>query len=133
VFAIGIVWWATVVKADGAYATELLPGMLLTGIGVGLTLPTLVGAAATSLPPQRFATGSAIVTMARQIGAVLGVAALVSILGTPTGATAVTSFRHAWVAVAGAAVLAALAALTLRRPQAPASVPVQAESVTMAR
>jgi EmrB/QacA subfamily drug resistance transporter len=130
VFAVGVIWWAVFAKLQGNYASGLLPGMILTGIGVGLTVPTLVGAAVTSLPPQRFATGSAIATMARQIGAVLGVAALVSILGTPTGGTALTSFRHAWAAVAAAAALAGLAALTLRRPQPTTSVPSQAESVT---
>ena len=54
----------------------------MTGIGVGLTLPSLASAAASSLPPARFATGSAVLTMSRQIGTVLGVAILVAILGT---------------------------------------------------
>jgi EmrB/QacA subfamily drug resistance transporter len=121
VFAAGIAWWAVFIELDGNYASGLLPGMVLTGIGVGLTLPTLIGAAATSLPPQRFATGSAVVTMARQVGAVLGVAVLVSILGSSTQGreTALTSFRHGWEAIAGVTILAAVAALTLRRPAPP--------------
>ena len=35
--------------------------LLLTGTGVGLTLPTLVSAAVSVVPPNRFATGSGIV------------------------------------------------------------------------
>jgi len=66
----------------------MLPGALLVGIGVGLTLPTLVAVASTSLPPERFATGSGVVTMARQVGFTLGVSVLVAVLGTPVGAVA---------------------------------------------
>jgi hypothetical protein len=43
-------------------------------------LPTLLTTASRSLPPQRFATGGAVVTMARQVGTVLGVAILIVIL-----------------------------------------------------
>lgn len=46
----------------------------MTGTGVGLTLPTLVSAAVSAVPPHRFATGSGVVTMARQVGIVVGVA-----------------------------------------------------------
>ena len=69
---------------SGAY----LPGSLLGGVGVGLMLPSLGGAATAPLPPQRFATGSALYAMTRQIGVALGVACLVAILGTATGAAA---------------------------------------------
>ncbi len=61
------------------------PGSLLSGFGVGLMLPSLGGAATAPLPPQRFATGSALYAMTRQIGVALGVACLVAILGTATG------------------------------------------------
>jgi len=64
---------------------------------VGLMLPSLGGAATAPLPPQRFATGSALYAMTRQIGIALGVACLVAVLGSATGATAVTAFHHAWI------------------------------------
>ena len=41
----------------------MLPGLILTGAGVGLTLPTLMATAAASLPPHAFATGSAVITV----------------------------------------------------------------------
>ena len=56
--------------------------MIPTGIGVGLTLPTMMATASSSLPPASFATGSAVVNMIRQIGLALGVAVLVAVLGT---------------------------------------------------
>ena len=46
-----------------------------------------------TLPPARFATGSAELTMSRQIGAALGVALLVAVLGTPSPADAVDAFQ----------------------------------------
>ena len=54
------------------------------GVGVALTFPVLSAAAVAGLPPERFGVGGAVNQTARQMGAVLGVALLVSILGTPT-------------------------------------------------
>lgn len=117
-FAAGIAWWAAAVGTAPAYASELLPGMLLTGVGVGLTLPTLIGAAAAALPPARFATGSAVTTMGRQIGAVVGVAVVVSVLGTPHSAgQALDAFRHGWIAVLVATALALVTAVVLATVQ----------------
>ncbi|MEU6060677.1 MFS transporter [Streptomyces sp. NPDC047097] len=120
-FAGGILWWAAALDTDPSYAASLLPGMVLTGLGVGLTLPVLTGASAAALPPARFATGSAITSMGRQIGAVLGVAILVGILGTPAPGEVVTAFRHGWYAVAAASLLAACATVPLLRTPRPAT------------
>ncbi|MFE9837946.1 DHA2 family efflux MFS transporter permease subunit [Streptomyces sp. NPDC005551] len=112
-FAAGLVWWALALGTDPQYATAFLPGMLINGIGVGFALPTLVGAAAAALPPQRFATGSAVTTMARQTGSVLGVAVIVTLLGEPrTTHAALIGFRHGWTAAAVAAGIAAVVALS---------------------
>jgi hypothetical protein len=86
----------------------------MTGIGVGLTLPTLVTAAVSAVPPHRFATGSGVVTMARQVGIVLGVAILVTILGTPvTSAQDLTAFGDGFTLTAFLAATAAAASLLL--------------------
>jgi EmrB/QacA subfamily drug resistance transporter len=127
-FALGCAWWAWQVGAEPRYAAEMLPGLLVTGAGVGLTIPTLSSAAAASLPPQRFATGIAVLTMSRQIGSALGVAILIAILGTPAAGNALNSFDHAWTFMAimsGAAFLAFLAlgrvrVAGLEAPPAPA-------------
>ncbi|MGH2857532.1 MAG: MFS transporter, partial [Solirubrobacteraceae bacterium] len=65
IFAAGAAWWALAIGLVPDYAGEMLGGMLLTGIGVGLTLPTLMATGASSLPPPSFATGSAVVNMLR--------------------------------------------------------------------
>ena len=49
-------------------------------MGVGLTIPSLIGAGTASIPPARFGTGSGVLNMSRQIGTVLGVAGLIAIL-----------------------------------------------------
>jgi MFS family permease len=95
---------------------SILGGMVLTGIGVGLTLPTLMATAASSLPPPSFATGSAVVNMVRQVGMAIGVAVLVAVLGAPSGPVArLDAFRRGWWVIAAIALLGALAAPLLRR------------------
>jgi EmrB/QacA subfamily drug resistance transporter len=112
-YAAGCVFWRLNLAVTPDYAARMLPGMLLTGTGVGLTLPSLVSAAVSAVPPQRFATGSGIVTMARQVGIVLGVAILVTVLGQPAGADPLPPFQHATVVLAVAAAAAGLVALLL--------------------
>lgn len=104
------------VGAEPAYSTEVLPAWVVTGAGVGLAMPTILSAGTIDLPRHRSATGSAIVSMSRQIGAVLGVGILVAILGSPHGFDALrTAFRHLWLAIIGMSLLAALAASRLAK------------------
>ena len=114
-------WWETAIRVTPDYLGDAVGGMLLTGIGVGLAFPTLFATASAALPPARFATGSAVVNMARQIGFAVGVAVFVAVVGTPgTPAGRLTGFQHGWLVIAGTALAAGLAALALelRRPAA---------------
>ena len=111
-FGTGTALVALRVGAHPSYAAEVLTGWLIGGVGVGFAFPTIVSAATADLPPARTATGSAIVTMARQVGLVLGVSVLVAVLGTPHGYPAThDAFRASWWVIAGVAVLAAVTAL----------------------
>ena len=67
--------------AQVAYVSHFLPATILTGIGVGLSFAAWSSAAVAQLPPERFATGSAVSTCLRQIGAVLGIAVLIADAG----------------------------------------------------
>ncbi len=115
-FALGCAWWLWRMGPSPDYLGEMLPGLLITGVGVGLTLPAHGSAAAGSLPPQRFATGSAIFTMSRQLGFVIGVAILVSILGSPGGIDPTAGFEGGWLFMVIAAARAAVAAAALDPP-----------------
>ena len=106
VCAVGAGWWMTHIGSVPDWAAAYLPGSLLGGLGVGLMLPSLGGAATAPLPPQRFATGSALYAMTRQIGVALGVACLVAILGASGGAGALAAFQHAWLFVICCSLLA---------------------------
>lgn len=86
--------WLTQLQVHAAYATHLLPAQLLGGAGVGLTIPSLIGAGTASIPPARFGTGSGVLNMARQIGTVLGVAGLIAILAGLHVADPLVAFRH---------------------------------------
>ena len=120
-FAIGALWFALFAGLKPHYLADILPGNVLVGIGVGLrTLPTIVASATSELSPQNFATGSAVVNMLRQVGLAIGVAILIAVLGTHSGAHALLdAFEHAWLVIgafAAAAALASLAILGVRRP-----------------
>ncbi len=110
IFAAGAAWWALAIGLAPDYVGDMLGGMILTGIGVGLTLPTMMATGASSLPPHSFATGSAVINMVRQIGLAIGVAILIAILGSPRSPTAVLHVyeKSSWViaalSLAGAAV-----------------------------
>src|SRR5204862_4447502 len=75
------------------YATAFMPGIIVGGIGVGFVLPSTQGAAMSTLPPALFSTGTAKISMARQIGAALGIALLVAVIGTPEPGHVIDAFK----------------------------------------
>src|SRR5207253_1219351 len=117
-FALGCALFALNLGGQPDYLGAFLPATVLTGAGVGLTYSSLSSAAVAELPPARFATGSAVVACARQIGAVLGVSVLVAVVGTPSPAGAVDAFRDAYGLMVAGGIAAALTALALGRVRA---------------
>jgi EmrB/QacA subfamily drug resistance transporter len=105
VFAAGVM----VLRSAGAEPDWLglwLPGAILTGIGIGLAFPTLGSAAVRDIPDDRFATASAVNAAFRQIGAVLGTALLIAIVGDPTSlaeSLSVSDSAYLFAALAGLA------------------------------
>lgn len=82
IYAASALWFLVVPGTEPAYLTHWLPGMLLSGIGVGMVLPSLSGAAVSHLPSDQYAVGGAINQAIRQIGSVIGVALTVLFLGS---------------------------------------------------
>jgi EmrB/QacA subfamily drug resistance transporter len=112
-FAAGSVWWIARVGLTPHYLTQFLPGMVIGGTGVGVILPSFTIAASATLPPARLATGMGAQTMFRQIGATIGVAAFVAILGTPHGSGVLDAFNNTRVFMIAAAAIAASALLAI--------------------
>jgi MFS family permease len=119
-------WFVSVMGTEPDYAGTFLAPFMVGGIGVGLSIPSITGVATAALPPTRFATGTALVGMSRQIGAALGVAVLVAIVGTPAPADAVAALGHGWLFMAGAMAAASLAMLATGPARAGASAPAPA-------
>jgi MFS family permease len=82
VFATGCAIFALSLGSEADYLGHYLPATLLTGIGVGMSFASFSSAAVAELPPTRFATGSAIASCLRQIGAVMGISVLIALLGS---------------------------------------------------
>ena len=131
IFAAANVWRVFGTDLDRELWTLWFPSLLLTGAGVGLTLPTLSSAAVHGLAPSRFAVGSAVNQTVRQLGAVLGVALVIALLGSTKPAELLDAFHRVFWLLAIGGVGTALFSLTIdtRPGRQPAAAEVRAETV----
>jgi EmrB/QacA subfamily drug resistance transporter len=83
-YAASGLWFLWVPGTEPKYVTHWLPGLMMSGIAVGLVLPSLAAAAVSRLPVAHYAVGSAVNQATRQIGSALGVAIAVAMLGHAT-------------------------------------------------
>jgi EmrB/QacA subfamily drug resistance transporter len=127
-FAAGAGLLALNMDSTPDYVAEYLPAQILTGAGVGLSFASWSSAAVAQLPPERFATGSAVLACLRQIGAVVGIAVLVAVLEAAPVGDPLSGFTDAWTLMALAGLTTAALALALGRVRAsaPAGAPVEA-------
>jgi EmrB/QacA subfamily drug resistance transporter len=103
----GLVYF-TQVSVGGSYVTDLLPGFLLIGVGLGFSFVPISIAALAGVQPAEAGLASGLINTSQQIGGALGIAALSSIATSTTGdqistgtvpAIALTSgFQDAFVA-----------------------------------
>ncbi|MBV9046907.1 MAG: DHA2 family efflux MFS transporter permease subunit [Solirubrobacterales bacterium] len=91
-----VLWFVERIGATPEFFRAWLPGILMLGVGAGTLFPNLSGAAVASAPGQSFATATGLNSVSRQVGAALGVAIVVAIIGTPSPLTAVAAFHDAW-------------------------------------
>ncbi|HEY3807667.1 MAG TPA: MFS transporter [Kofleriaceae bacterium] len=79
---------------------RLLPGLLLGGLGMGLTMTPVTAAAMSSVPIDKAGVGSAVLNSMRQVGGSLGIAVMGAIVASTTasslraGDTARIAFLH---------------------------------------
>ena len=102
----GLLMLSGVAPSD-SYASGVLPGMLVTSLGCGLSLPILTAAAVNGTTEDNAGLGSALFSSGQQIGGAVGVAALVSVAGRH-------GFSYALTAAALLIVAAGFLAILLR-------------------
>jgi predicted MFS family arabinose efflux permease len=112
-FAAAAAWPLASAGYSPAYAAVILPGMLLWGVANALIQPSLFAAAAAA-PRAELASGSAVLSMARQLGSALGVAIFVAVLGARP-ASGLAGFDRAWIVVLITAAMTAFAGLATGR------------------
>jgi NTE family protein len=94
-------WYLERVGSTPDFLGAWLPGQVLQGIGAGATLPVLGSAAVAGLAAgSSYVTASAVVSGARQLGAVIGIALLVAVIGPPARGALEESLRRGWVLAA---------------------------------
>jgi EmrB/QacA subfamily drug resistance transporter len=121
---------------EGATYWDILPAMILGGIGLSATMAPVTATAMGSVPRDKAGVGSAVLNSMRQVGGSIGLALLGAIVaqsvpshGRPAPSDFVTGYHHALeVATVIALAGAVIAAVTLRKVShaQPASVPAGA-------
>jgi EmrB/QacA subfamily drug resistance transporter len=106
---------------------SLLPGLLTGGFGMGLAMTPTTAAAMGSVAVDKAGIGSAVLNSMRQLGGSLGIAVMGAIVahwsqksaaaGNPPAAAFVDGFRVALEVAAGIALVGAVVAVTVVRPQ----------------
>jgi EmrB/QacA subfamily drug resistance transporter len=116
---------------SATYVVDVLPAVVLLGVGAGLALPAVIGLAMSGATPSDSGLASGLLNTTQQIGGALGVAVLATLASSRTQslltdanstAAALTGGYHLSFGVA-AGLLAAgflLAATVLRSPKTPA-------------
>jgi EmrB/QacA subfamily drug resistance transporter len=103
---------------NASYLADLLPVMLLLGVGAGLVFPALMTLAMSAATPEDSGLASGLVNTTQQVGGALGLAVLATLATTRTGtlqahgastATALTDGYHLAFTIAAVLVLSAIA------------------------
>jgi EmrB/QacA subfamily drug resistance transporter len=128
-------WMMSGLEATSEYAAHLLPALAVTAFGLGLTFVPLINAATGGAGEGDGGGASALLTTCQQIGAVLGIAVMVTIAttqandalaaGVPQGPALVEGFQAAFRVQAVVLAAAGLLSLLMRPSPRGAAEPAQ--------
>jgi EmrB/QacA subfamily drug resistance transporter len=120
------------VPVDGSYWVDVLPVMIVLGVGAGLFFPSLTSIAMAGVPPDESGLASGLINTSLQVGGSMGLAVLATLAttrtsnlrasGSSTAEALVGGYHLAFLIAAGLVVVAIGIALTVLRPEAPATV-----------
>jgi EmrB/QacA subfamily drug resistance transporter len=125
--ALGLVLFAQV-SVDASYVTDMLPSMVLLGIGAGLAFPSMMTLAMSGATRSDSGLASGLVNTSLQVGGALGLATLATLAttrtdnllasGEPTASALTDGYQLALLVGAGLVVAAIGFALTVLRSEA---------------
>lgn len=123
----------TRLPVNGSYWNDLLPGFVLTGVGLGMSFVPLSIGALTGVRPSESGAASGMINTSGQIGGAVGLAAVTTVVTTATadfvsanGLARATpqalthGFQVGFIVLAGVTAISAIAATRLRGRPAPA-------------
>jgi EmrB/QacA subfamily drug resistance transporter len=123
---------------DAGYVVDLLPTMILFGIGAGLAFPALMTLAMSGATAEDSGLASGLVNTSLQVGGAVGLAVLATLAGTrsenlladgePAAEALTGGYRFAFVVAAGIVAVAVVLASTVLRSEARAAEEAQAEA-----
>jgi EmrB/QacA subfamily drug resistance transporter len=120
--ALGLAWLAVAAGASTPY-TDLIPGFVMAGVGMGLTFAPSATAVLADMAPDDHATASSTNSTIREIGVALGVAVLVAVFRANGGALTPVGYnaglRVAIFTGASVVALGALSTMWLPRKKSP--------------
>jgi EmrB/QacA subfamily drug resistance transporter len=130
-----MVWYAQI-PADGSYASDLLPGYVMVGVGIAFAFVPVSIAALAGVAEREAGLASGLINTSQQIGGAIGVAVASTVFtshfdtlvseGNPLPEALTGGYRWAFWALAVFGVAAVVAALTLVRPEELAESPTAA-------
>jgi len=123
--AAGLLWITVTATSTSGYGSFVLP-LIIAGVGISMTIPTVPATALNAVPPADMGKASGVQSTLQRFGAVFGVAIVAAVfsanghLGSPEAVIA--GFRPALAAAASLSVAGALTALgTGSRRRSPAA------------
>jgi EmrB/QacA subfamily drug resistance transporter len=136
VIAAGLLFFART-PVDGSYAVDILPAMILMGLGTGLAFPSLMTLSMSGATEEDSGLASGLVNTSMQVGGAIGLAVLATLATERTNglladgesaASALNTGYHLAYVVGAALVLVAIAvAVAVLRPPVEAREPAMAE------
>ena len=105
--------WLAQISVSSSYAAAVLPGLLLTSVGIGLALPTASIAITAGVQGRDQGLAGALFTTGQQTGAAVGLAVLATVAAARTAhasGSLTAGYRLSFLVATGIALLAAVLA-----------------------
>ncbi|MBV9831455.1 MAG: MFS transporter [Marmoricola sp.] len=90
----GGLWWLAAATHAGAGFVTLVPALVLAGAGSGLFFAPVMTSAVAAVPRELHTQAAGVISTARELGAALGVSALVVVFDRNGGSSSADQFLH---------------------------------------